>query len=669
MRSVALAIVVFLLLAAGIGIIEAGAPYHLPPSAPRSLAATAGVLQVGLAWEAPLSDGGSPITNYKVYRGTAPSPAPKILLASVGTLRSYTDTGLIAGQAYHYQVTAENINGPGPRSTEASATPTAPTVPSAPRSLVATDGVLQVTLSWLAPSSDGGSPITNYNVSRGTAPSPAPKILLASVGTTLRTYTDAGLMAGQAYHYQVTAENLIGEGLPSTEASATPTAPTAPTAPRTHVATVGVLQVRLAWLAPSSDGGSPVTNYVVYRDTAPGAVFFLADAGTSLSYTDTAVMAGQIYYYQVSANNTIGESPRSNEAIVMPVVEIQILAPRAGQKISTLGFRLQVFVANFTLDPASIGQADNPAHGHYHVWVNDTFTGVMSGDPIVDLSNFPVGPMKLGVELVTNMHASLSPAVWHNITVTVVDPSIAFTHPADGGTVGTQGAQFRVDVQGLELDSENLGGNPIPGHGHYHVFVDGSFTGTTPTELTFTIPSFTPGSHTVQVDLRTNNHQLLSPTVEDMITVTAADPSISIVTPTAGATLGTVVFLQVQIAGFTIDAESVGQASVPGRGHYHVTVDGTTIDFMVTGLIYAVKDLAEGEHTIQVSLHNNDHSPLSPEVADQVTVTVELAAPPPPPPAGIDPVVFAGTSIGLIVLLIVVAVALILWGRRGRQAP
>ncbi len=573
MRSVALAIVVFLLLAAGLGMIEAGAPNHLGPlSEPRNLQATPGVLQVGLTWQVPTANGGYPITNYKIYRGTATGTAA--FLTDAGNVLTHTDMGLMSGVTYYYQVSAQNSIGlVGPRSNEASATPTAPTVPSAPRSLVATDGVLRVDLAWLAPSSDGGSPITNYNVSRGTAPAPAPKILLASVGT-LRTYTDTTVMAGQAYYYQVTAENFIGEGLPS------------------------------------------------------------------------------------------------NEAVVMPEVEILILAPGAGQTISTLGFRLQVSVTNFTLDPASINQTDNPGHGHYHVWVNDTFTGVKSGDPIMDLSNFLVGPMKLGVELVTNMHASLSPAVWHNITVTVVAPSIALTHPADGGTVGTQGPRFQVDVQGLELDSENLGGNPIPAHGHYHVWVDGSFTGITPTEPTFTIPSFTAGSHTVKVDLRTNSHQLLSPTVEDTITVTAVDPSISIVEPTASATVGTLVFLQVQIAGFIIDAENVGQANVPGRGHYHVTVDGATIDFMVTGLTYAVKDLAEGDHTLAVSLHNNDHSALSPAVTDQVTVTVEMAAPPPPPPAaGIDPVVFAGTSIGLVVLLIVVAVALILWGRRGRQAP
>ncbi len=333
--------------------------------------------------------------------------------------------------------------------------------------LMATAGVVQVGLTWQAPSSiDPGDPITNYKVYRGTAPGMA--IFLVDAGNVL-SHTDTGLTNGVLYYYQVSAVGL-GEGPRSNEASATPTAPTAPTAPtvpQNLQAAAGVVQVGLTWQAPLSDGGSPITNYKVYRDTARGMAIFLVDAGTSLSYTDTAVMAGQTYYYQVSAENTIGEGLQSNEASATP-------------------------------------------------------------------------------------------------------------------------------------------------------------------------------------------------------TATAANPSISIVEPTAGTTVGMVVFLQVQIAGFIIDAESIGQASVPGRGHYHVAVDGSTIDFMVTGLIYAVKDLTEGQHTISVSLHNNDHSALSPEVGDEVTVNV---AAPAQPSAGIDPVVFAGTTIALVVLLVVVAVALILWGRRSRQAP
>src|SRR2546428_1673005 len=44
-----------------------------------------------------------------------------------------------------------------------------PSAPSAPRNLTAVPGVGQVVLTWQTPASDGGAPITNYTVHRGTA--------------------------------------------------------------------------------------------------------------------------------------------------------------------------------------------------------------------------------------------------------------------------------------------------------------------------------------------------------------------------------------------------------------------------------------------------------------------------------------------------------------------
>ena len=194
-----------------------------------------------------------------------------------------------------------------------------PTAPSAPRNLAATGGNAQVTLNWQAPSSDGGSPITNYKIYRGLVP--GGESLLTTVGNVL-TYTDAAVTNGIPYYYQVTAVNSPGEGAKSNEASATPSAPppppSPPSAPSNLAATAGNAQVILTWQPPASDGGSAITNYRVYRGATSGGEALLSTLGVVTSYTDTSVTNGLTYYYQVTATNGAGESPKSNEVSATP---------------------------------------------------------------------------------------------------------------------------------------------------------------------------------------------------------------------------------------------------------------------------------------------------------------------------------------------------------------
>ena len=87
------------------------------------LQATAGNGQITLTWAAPVSDGGSSITNYKIYRGT--SQGAETLLATAGNVLTYTDSSVTNNQTYYYKISAVNNVGEGPKSSEASATPTA----------------------------------------------------------------------------------------------------------------------------------------------------------------------------------------------------------------------------------------------------------------------------------------------------------------------------------------------------------------------------------------------------------------------------------------------------------------------------------------------------------------------------------------------------------------
>src|SRR5206468_1118869 len=113
-----------------------------PPSAPQNLAATGGNAQVTLTWQAPASDGGSPITNYRIYRGT--SSNGETLKATIGNVLTYTDTSVTNGVTYYYQVSAVNGAGEGPRSNEASATPSPPPPPPPDFGISATPASLSI---------------------------------------------------------------------------------------------------------------------------------------------------------------------------------------------------------------------------------------------------------------------------------------------------------------------------------------------------------------------------------------------------------------------------------------------------------------------------------------------------------------------------------------------
>src|SRR5207253_1577810 len=184
--------------------------------------ATAGNAQVALSWTTP-ADGGSPITGYKVYRGTVSGSLS--LYQTLGVVSGYTDSGVTNGTTYYYQVSAVNAVGEGARSSEKSATPTAPaTAPGVP-TLTATAGNAQVALSWTTPA-NGGSPITAYKLYRGTVSGSLS--LYQALGAT-NGYTDTAVTNGTTYYYQVTAVNAVGEGSRSTQRSAQPAGP--PSAP------------------------------------------------------------------------------------------------------------------------------------------------------------------------------------------------------------------------------------------------------------------------------------------------------------------------------------------------------------------------------------------------------------------------------------------------------
>lgn len=88
------------------------------------------------------------------------------------------------------------------------ALPVTGTVPEAPFIWDGSGGSGFVHLGWIVPA-DGGSPITGYNVYRGTTF--GAETLYASVPGTQTDFTDFAVVSAQPYFYFVTAVNAVGE--------------------------------------------------------------------------------------------------------------------------------------------------------------------------------------------------------------------------------------------------------------------------------------------------------------------------------------------------------------------------------------------------------------------------------------------------------------------------
>jgi hypothetical protein len=177
-----------------------------PPAAPTGLSATASMNQITLSWAA--STGA---TSYDVYRATSSGQEGNTPIATGVTASTFTDSNVVGGTTYYYQVTAVDAAGQSTTSSEADATLLQ--IPTAPSGLAVTAGPGNISLSW--------SPVngaSQYNVYRGTS-SGGESFEISVSGT---SFNDTSLSAFTTYYYQVSAVNSSGEGAKSTEVSGTP---------------------------------------------------------------------------------------------------------------------------------------------------------------------------------------------------------------------------------------------------------------------------------------------------------------------------------------------------------------------------------------------------------------------------------------------------------------
>jgi plastocyanin len=350
----------------GVGTGPASAPSNpvtpsiTAPGAPQNVTAAPHDSSATVTWQAPASDGGSPITSYTV------TSSPGGITATVaGSTFSTTMIGLTNGTSYTFTVTATNSVGTGPASAPSNAV-TPALLPGAPTGTAAVEGIDSAIVSWRAPASDGGSPITSYTVTS------SPDGVTATVNGSTLTAIVTGLTGGTAYTFTVTATNATGDG-PASAA----TSPVTPYDTITRAVSIGDAGISpVSAFAKPGDTVTwsfvgPANNHSVTDATGIGLYNTgLKPPGFSFSYSYFA--AGNYTYVDLGTTSNSGEvrvplsvAPASGTSSTVyavrwasgsppagQVFDVQIMKPGAGSFVS---WRQGVTFTNTTFsssDPA-----------------------------------------------------------------------------------------------------------------------------------------------------------------------------------------------------------------------------------------------------------------------------------------------------------------------------
>ena len=191
--------------------------------------------------------------------------------------------------------------------------------PTPPTNLSSIEGNQQLTISFTAPSFNGGLTIGNYEyaLSTNSGSSYGAWTALSPVDTS-SPIVIGGLTNGQAYHVKLRARNALGGGQESDPLSTNTTPFTVPSAPVISVARQASQTLRITLTSAAPGNGRTVTGYE-YRIKSSGSYgSYIALSGTTGPWDIGSLTNGTSYTVQVRGVNVGGSGAGSNEPSATP---------------------------------------------------------------------------------------------------------------------------------------------------------------------------------------------------------------------------------------------------------------------------------------------------------------------------------------------------------------
>ncbi len=270
------------------------------PSAPIITSIDPGNQQLIVNFTPPTSNGGGDITDYEYSTDNGSN-----WISAGATISPFTISSLSIGTTYDVKIRAVNSAGAGAESNMIQGTTW--NVPSAPTISSITSGNQQLTVNFTAPTSNGGTPITEYQYSTNNGASFLSGGLNSPIVIT-------GLTNGQTYQVILRAFNVVGGGANSNIITATPA--TTPSAPTITSITSGDQQLTVNFTA-GSDGGSAITNYE-YSTNGGTSFTPFSPADTTSPVVITGLTNGTSYSVRIRAVNSVGSGGQSNAVSATP---------------------------------------------------------------------------------------------------------------------------------------------------------------------------------------------------------------------------------------------------------------------------------------------------------------------------------------------------------------
>uniref|UniRef100_A0A3Q3GH12 Titin n=1 Tax=Labrus bergylta TaxID=56723 RepID=A0A3Q3GH12_9LABR len=168
-----------------------------------------------------------------------------------------------------------------------------------------------MSLSWDAPSYDGGCQINNYVVEKRDTTTTTWQIVSATVART--SIKVSRLIQGVEYQFRIAAENRYGKSSAIDSAPVIAQYPFEPPGPPTnlHVAHATKYGMLVQWGKPASDGGSPVIGYHIECKDQSSILWTKVNRGllTENQFKMTGIEEGLFYHFRVYAENIAGIGP------------------------------------------------------------------------------------------------------------------------------------------------------------------------------------------------------------------------------------------------------------------------------------------------------------------------------------------------------------------------